>query len=85
MLWMDDDAVFTDMEFVFPFADYDAAGVNLVIWGDPQRVYRANDIQARRSVRGGVQCAWRRAVCVAACGVRGTVQRAWRRAAYRAT
>ena len=34
----DDDAVFTDMEFVFPFADYDAAGVNLVIWGDPQRV-----------------------------------------------
>ena len=45
MLWMDDDAVFTDMEFVFPFADYDAAGVNLVIWGDPQRVYRANDIQ----------------------------------------
>ena len=46
MLWMDDDAVFTDMEFVFPFADYDAAGVNLVIWGDPQRVYRANDIQA---------------------------------------
>ena len=81
MLWMDDDAVFTDMEFVFPFADYDAAGVNLVIWGDPQRVYRANDIQARR----GVQCAWRRAVCVAACGVRGTVQRAWRRAAYRAT
>eukprot|EP00908_Phaeocystis_cordata_P004612 Transcript_1501.p1 GENE.Transcript_1501~~Transcript_1501.p1 ORF type:complete len:653 (+),score=175.84 Transcript_1501:949-2907(+) len=25
--------------------DYDAAGINLVIWGDPQRVYRANDIQ----------------------------------------
>ena len=61
MLWMDDDAVFTDMEFVFPFADYDAAGVNLVIWGDPQRVYRANDIQGLNT---GVfllrKCEWSR-------------------------
>ena len=45
MLWMDDDANFTDMNFTFPFDDYDAAGINLVIWGDPQRVFRANDIQ----------------------------------------
>jgi hypothetical protein len=65
MLWMDDDAVFTDMEFVFPFADYDAAGVNLVIWGDPQRVYRANDIQARGSMRGSMRGSV--AACVAAC------------------
>ena len=61
MLWMDDDAVFTDMEFVFPFADYDAAGVNLVIWGDPQRVFRANDIQGLNT---GVfllrKCEWSR-------------------------
>lgn len=45
MLWMDDDAIFTDMNFTFPFDDYDAAGINLVIWGDPQRVFRGNDIQ----------------------------------------
>jgi len=61
MLWMDDDAVFTDMEFNFPFADYDAAGINLVIWGDPQRVYRANDIQGLNT---GVfllrKCEWSR-------------------------
>mgnify|MGYP003319422012 CR=1 FL=1 len=42
---MDDDAIFPDMEFTFPFEEYDKAGVNLVIWGDPQRVFRANDIQ----------------------------------------
>ena len=61
MLWMDDDAIFTDMEFNFPFADYDAAGINLVIWGDPQRVYRANDIQGLNT---GVfllrKCEWSR-------------------------
>ena len=44
LLWMDDDAIFTDMNFTFPFDVYDEAGVNLVIWGDPQRVFRANDI-----------------------------------------
>ena len=42
LLWMDDDAIFTDMNFTFPFEEYDAAGINLVIWGDPQRVFRAN-------------------------------------------
>ena len=45
LLWMDDDAIFTDMNFTFPFDEYDASGINLVIWGDPQRVFRANDIQ----------------------------------------
>ena len=49
MLWMDDDAIFTDMNFTMPFEQYDRDGINLVIWGDPQRVYRANDIQARAS------------------------------------
>lgn len=42
---MDDDAIFTDMNFSMPFEQYDREGINLVIWGDPQRVYRANDIQ----------------------------------------
>lgn len=42
---MDDDAIFTDMNFSMPFEQYDRDGINLVIWGDPQRVYRANDIQ----------------------------------------
>ena len=40
---------------------YDAAGVNLVIWGDPQRVFRANDIQGLNT---GVfllrKCEWSR-------------------------
>jgi len=61
LLWMDDDAIFTDMNFTFPFAEYDAAGVNLVIWGDPQRVFRANDIQGLNT---GVfllrKCEWSR-------------------------
>ena len=58
---MDDDAIFTDMEFTFPFEEYDKAGVNLVIWGDPQRVFRANDIQGLNT---GVfllrRCEWSR-------------------------
>ena len=37
------------------------AGINLVIWGDPQRVYRANDIQGLNT---GVfllrKCEWSR-------------------------
>jgi len=61
MLWMDDDAIFTDMNFTFPFDDYDANGINLVIWGDPQRVFRANDIQGLNT---GVfllrKCEWSR-------------------------
>jgi len=61
MLWMDDDAIFTDMNFTFPFDEYDADGVNLVIWGDPQRVFRANDIQGLNT---GVfllrKCEWSR-------------------------
>ena len=54
LLWMDDDAIFTDMNFTFPFEEYDAAGINLVIWGDPQRVFRANDIKA--STRASSYC-----------------------------
>jgi len=61
LLWMDDDAIFTDMNFTFPFDEYDAAGINLVIWGDPQRVFRANDIQGLNT---GVfllrKCEWSR-------------------------
>jgi len=61
MLWMDDDAIFTDMNFTMPFHEYDEAGINLVIWGDPQRVYRANDIQGLNT---GVfllrKCEWSR-------------------------
>jgi hypothetical protein len=61
LLWMDDDAIFTDMNFTFPFDDYDAQGINLVIWGDPQRVFRANDIQGLNT---GVfllrKCEWSR-------------------------
>ena len=61
MLWMDDDAIFTDFNFTLPFRRYDDAGVNLVIWGDPQRVYRANDIQGLNT---GVfllrKCEWSR-------------------------
>ena len=61
LLWMDDDAIFTDMNFTFPFDVYDEAGVNLVIWGDPQRVFRANDIQGLNT---GVfllrKCEWSR-------------------------
>jgi len=61
LLWMDDDAIFTDMNFTFPFDDYDAQGINLVIWGDPQRVFRGNDIQGLNT---GVfllrKCEWSR-------------------------
>jgi hypothetical protein len=87
LLWMDDDAIFSDMNFSFPFDTcepaaawslvwlgevvssarralsrrYDAAGTNLVIWGDPQRVFRANDIQGLNT---GVfllrKCEWSR-------------------------
>jgi len=61
MLWMDDDAIFTDMNFTFPFDDYDASGINLVIWGDPQRVFRGNDVQGLNT---GVfllrKCEWSR-------------------------
>lgn len=61
MLWMDDDAIFTDMNFTMPFEQYDRDGINLVIWGDPQRVYRANDIQGLNT---GVfllrKCEWSR-------------------------
>ena len=61
LLWMDDDAIFTDMNFTFPYDEYDAKGVNLVIWGDPQRVFRANDIQGLNT---GVfllrKCEWSR-------------------------
>ena len=60
LLWMDDDAIFTDMN-TFPFDVYDEAGVNVVIWGDPQRVFRANDIQGLNT---GVfllrKCEWSR-------------------------
>mmetsp|Transcript_25146 Transcript_25146/g.81887 ORF Transcript_25146/g.81887 Transcript_25146/m.81887 type:complete len:839 (+) Transcript_25146:3-2519(+) len=61
LLWMDDDAIFTDMNFTMPLEQYDRDGINLVIWGDPQRVYRANDIQGLNT---GVfllrKCEWSR-------------------------
>ena len=39
LLWMDDDAIVVDMRFTFPFAAYDAAGVDLVMWGDERMTY----------------------------------------------
>ncbi len=43
VLWMDDDAIICDMGFTFPFAAYDAAGVDLVMWGDDRMTYVDND------------------------------------------
>ena len=39
IMWMDDDAIFCDMRFKFPFEAYDAAGVDLVMWGDDKMTY----------------------------------------------
>ena len=39
ILWMDDDAIFCDMHFTFPFDAYDAAGIDLVMWGDERMTY----------------------------------------------
>ena len=44
IMWMDDDAIFTDMNFTFPFDAYDAAGLNLVIWGDPRAAQPATTL-----------------------------------------
>ena len=34
LLWIDDDAIFCDVNFRFPFSQYDADGTNLVLWGE---------------------------------------------------
>lgn len=39
ILWMDDDAIIVDMRFTFPLEQYDAAGIDLVMWGDGQMTY----------------------------------------------
>ena len=39
IMWMDDDAIFVDMRFTFPFDQYDANGVDLVMWGDETMTY----------------------------------------------
>ena len=39
LLWMDDDAIVATMDFVFPFASYEAQAVDLVLWGDEQMTY----------------------------------------------
>lgn len=36
VLAVDSDAIFTDMSFTPPLADYAAAGVDLVLWGEPR-------------------------------------------------
>ena len=36
---MDDDAIIVDMRFEFPFAAYDADGIDLVMWGDDKMTY----------------------------------------------
>ena len=43
ILWMDDDAIFCDMRFTFPLDAYDAAGVDLVMWGDERMTYVDGD------------------------------------------
>ena len=43
IMWMDDDAIFVDMRFVFPFDKYDALGVDLVMWGDEKMTYDDGD------------------------------------------
>ena len=40
LLWVDDDAIFCDVTFTFPFEAYDADGTNLVLWGDDGMTYR---------------------------------------------
>jgi hypothetical protein len=39
IVWMDDDAIFCDARFAFPFATYDVEGVDLIMWGDEQMTY----------------------------------------------
>ena len=39
VMWMDDDAIFVDTNFTFPFSAYDAMGVDLVMWGDERMTY----------------------------------------------
>ncbi|KAL1499320.1 hypothetical protein AB1Y20_011528 [Prymnesium parvum] len=39
LLWVDDDAIFCDMSFTFPFDAYDEDDVHLVLWGDEAMTY----------------------------------------------
>ena len=38
LLWIDSDAFFMDMDFALPLDEYDAAGFNLVLWGETRKV-----------------------------------------------
>ena len=43
LLWVDDDAIFVDMNFTMPLQQYEAAGVDLVLWGDDGMTYEQGD------------------------------------------
>ena len=43
LLWVDDDAIFCDVNFRFPFEKYDLDGTNLVMWGDEKMTYEAGN------------------------------------------
>ena len=43
IMWMDDDAIFCDMRFQFPFERYDADGIDLIMWGDEKMTYVDGD------------------------------------------
>ena len=43
LLWVDDDAIFVDMNFTMPLQRYEAAGIDLVLWGDDAMTYEQGD------------------------------------------
>ena len=43
LLWVDDDAIFVDMNFTMPLQRYEAAGIDLVLWGDDGMTYEQGD------------------------------------------
>ena len=43
LMWVDDDAIFVDMNWTFPLARYAADGIELVMWGDDAMTYERGD------------------------------------------
>ena len=54
IMWMDDDAIFCDMRFTFPLDAYDAAGIDLVMWGDDKMTYEQGDSEGINT--GAARC-----------------------------